>query len=407
MLLTLNRESAEMAGSFACLPEDVVCFTLALSSGGGFGRLAAVCREFRARVACGSLTHARTKMRSRRVWLLSVGACAQADFQPIPMEDRIAMQDWWASHGNKFYSRIWVAIELGPGMIENGRVRSLGDGELVEQRPLRVGRAYAGLAGLGGGRFIAVGGECESGALASALLLVPGCPQKALPSLQSPRRDPIVATLARKDGTHIVVVAGGYAGGAAIDAPRHRSAETCAVSTLLGWGRRRAVPWSIRAHALSVPHDGETAAWGVVDDRYLIIAGGILPPRSGRREWATNRVECFDSWEDTWRVCAPMPEPRAMVRGVVFRGLLYVEPETSHVRTPERPYAGSSLAFDVRENRWYRVKKASPLTRTPTIEPDQQAILGAFYQQQESRARSEPEQRDVIFSREAQTIHSW
>ena len=129
--------------------------------------------------------------------------------------------------------------------------------------------------------------------------------------------------------------------------------ETLAVADLGrgGYLGRRRAAWTHADDALTRGRDRETAAHGVIDDRYLIVAGGINardPGAPTAPATATATAELYDAWTDTWRACADMPERRAIVKGVVVQGTFYVYPE----KRGGGEFGKLHLTYDVKTHTW-------------------------------------------------------
>ena len=339
---------------WSSLPDEVACAVLALSSADGFGNAGSVCKRFGRLVSTGAVTVARARAQTRHTWLVCVGGCGRADAQPIMTGEAVAA-GWYENARDRVYARAGCATEVGKDCLEIEAGLGLTEGDWRVLPKLRTGRAYAGIACVGGAQFVAVGGEGRTGLLRSAELLREGrAAPKALPSLRDGRRDPIVAVLTRRDGSRVVVVVGGYSQNGELQGPRHRSMETLAVADLGrgGYLGRRRAAWTHMEDVLTRGRDRETAACGVIDDRYLIVAGGInMRDSSGAPAapaTATATAELYDAWTDTWRACADMPECRAIVKGVVVQGTFYVYPEKRGGGEFDKLY----LTYDVKTDTW-------------------------------------------------------
>ena len=340
---------------WSSLPDEVACAVLALSSADGFGNAGSVCKRFGRLVSSGAVAVTRSRAQTRHTWLVCVGGCGRADAQPIMTGEAVAA-GWYENARDRVYARAGCATEVGKDCLEIEAGLGLTEGDWRVLPKLRTGRAYAGIACVGGAQFVAVGGEGRTGLLRSAELLREGrAAPKSLPSLRDGRRDPIVAVLTRRDGSRVVVAVGGYSQNGELQGPRHRSMETLAVADLGrgGYLGRRRAAWTHADDALTRGRDHETAAHGVIDDRYLIIAGGInMRDSSGAPAapaTATATAELYDAWTDTWRACADMPERRAIVKGVVVQGTFYVEKERTNKGTE---LADMYFTYDVKTDTW-------------------------------------------------------
>ena len=348
-----NRSAPPPPTGWSSLPDEVACAVLALSSADGFGNAGSVCKRFGRLVSTGAVTVARSRSQTRHTWLVCVGGCGRDDAQPIMTGDTVAA-GWYENARDRVYGRAGCATEVGKDCLEIEAGLGLTEGDWRVLPKLRTGRAYAGIACVGGAQFVAVGGEGRTGLLRSAELLREGrAAPKALPSLRDGRRDPIVAVLTRRDGSRVVVAVGGYSQNGELKSPRHKSMETLAVADLGrgGYLGRRRAAWTHADDALTRGRDHETAAHGVIDDRYLIIAGGINmrdPGAPTAPATATATAELYDAWTDTWRACADMPERRAIVKGVVVQGTFYVYPE----KRGGGEFGKLYLTYDVKTDTW-------------------------------------------------------
>jgi hypothetical protein len=348
-----NRSAPPPPTGWSSLPDEVACAVLALSSADGFGNAGSVCKRFGRLVSTGAVTVARSRSQTRHTWLVCVGGCGRDDAQPIMTGDTVAA-GWYENARDRVYGRAGCATEVGKDCLEIEAGLGLTEGDWRVLPRLRTGRAYAGIACVGGAHFVAVGGEGRTGLLRSAELLREGrAAPKALPSLRDGRRDPIVAVLTRRDGSRVVVAVGGYSQNGELQSPRHKSMETLAVADLGrgGYLGRRRAAWTHADDALTRGRDHETAAHGVIDDRYLIIAGGINmrdPGAPTAPATATATAELYDAWTDTWRACADMPERRAIVKGVVVQGTFYVYPE----KRGGGEFGKLYLTYDVKTDTW-------------------------------------------------------
>ena len=349
-----NRSAPPPPTGWSSLPDEVACAVLALSSADGFGNAGSVCKRFGRLVSTGAVTVARSRSQTRHTWLVCVGGCGRDDAQPIMTGDTVAA-GWYENARDRVYARAGCVTEVGKDCLEIEAGLGLTEGDWRVLPRLRTGRAYAGIACVGDAHFLAVGGEGRTGLLRSAELLREGrAAPKALPSLRDGRRDPIVAVLTRRDGSRVVVAVGGYSQNGELQGPRHRSMETLAVADLGrgGYLGRRRAAWTHADDALTRGRDHETAAHGVIDDRYLIIAGGINmrdPGAPTAPATATATAELYDAWTDTWRACADMPERRAIVKGVVVQGTFYVEKERTNKGTE---LADVYFTYDVKTDTW-------------------------------------------------------
>ena len=348
-----NRSAPPPPTGWSSLPDEVACAVLALSSADGFGNAGSVCKRFGRLVSTGAVTVARSRSQTRHTWLVCVGGCGRDDAQPIMTGDTVAA-GWYENARDRVYARAGCVTEVGKDCLEIEAGLGLTEGDWRVLPRLRTGRAYAGIACVGDAHFLAVGGEGRTGLLRSAELLREGrAAPKALPSLRDGRRDPIVAVLTRRDGSRVVVAVGGYSQNGELQGPRHRSMETLAVADLGrgGYLGRRRAAWTHVDDALTRGRDHETAAHGVIDDRYLIIAGGINmrdPGAPTAPATATATAELYDAWTDTWRACADMPERRAIVKGVVVQGTFYVYPE----KRGGGEFGKLYLTYDVKTDTW-------------------------------------------------------
>jgi len=261
------------------------------------------------------------------------------------------------------------------------------------------------------GAVIAVGGDGRTGLLRSAeLLREDRAAPKALPSLRDSRREPIVAVLTHRDGSRFVLVVGGYSQNGELQSPRHRSMEVLDVKDLSrgGYLGRRRAAWTYAADALAVPRDHETAAHGVIDDRYLIIAGGInvrVPGAAPAAATATATAEIFDAWTGTWRACADMPKSRAIRKGVVVQGTFYVEPSGHDTELGDLYFT-----YGVKTDTW---GTAEGLPERGEIEFHAQDASGTdavvanvaeFLQAHEETPSDGAEDREIYFSRAVELI---
>lgn len=262
---------------WSMLPDEVACAVLALSSADGFGATASVCKRFGHLVSTGAVTVARSKSQTRHTWIVSVGGAARADAGAITTTaaGTGVAEGWWENARDRVYGQAGCCTKMGSECLEIEGGLGLTDGNWRMLPKLRTGRAYASLACVSSSspdaQFIAVGGDGRTGLLRSAeLLREDRAAPKALPSLRDSRREPIVAVLTRRDGSRFVLVVGGYSQNGELQSPRHRSMEVLDVKDLSrgGYLGRRRAAWTYAADALAVPRDHETAAHGVIDDRY-------------------------------------------------------------------------------------------------------------------------------------------
>ena len=396
---------------WSTLSDEVACAVLALSSADGFGAAASVCKRFGHLVSTGAVTVARSKSQTRHTWIVCVGGCARADAGAITTGAGVA-NGWWENARDRVYGQAGCCAEMGSECLEIEGGLGLTEGDWRMLPKLRTGRAYAGLACVGDAQFIAVEGEGRTGLLRSAELLRDGrAAPKALPSLRDPRRDPIVAVLTRRDGSRFVLVVGGYSQNGELQSPRYRSMETLDVKDLSrgGYLGRRRASWTYAADALTMPRDHETAASGMIDDRFLIIAGGInvrAPGAAPAYATATATAEIYDAWTGTWRTCADMPESRAIQKGVVVQGTFYVPP-TGHNTELGDVY----FTYDVKNDTW---GTAEGLPEREEIEFHAQEDGGkdavvanvAEFLQAHEETPSDPgaEDREIYFSRAVELI---